>query len=101
MYHIWRKLRKTAFSRTSVFTGRVNKATKYATENRISLNMPTLYKDFLCDVGLIDVSFECNNDLSYLLFDRSRNVVPVYLLKFSLDAVVTLFAGASFRESPR
>lgn len=67
----------------SAYIRRLNKAIKYATDNRIALKIPKLHRSSLRIVGFSDASFAKNSDLSsqlgYVIFlgDQSNNVVPI------------------------
>lgn len=67
----------------SVVIRRINRAIRYAVQNRISLKVPSLNKDTLRVIGFSDSSFANNTDLSSqlghicLLGDHSGAVVPI------------------------
>ena len=67
----------------SVVIRRINRATRYAVQNRISLKVPSLNKDTLRVIGFSDSSFANNADLSSqlghicLLGDHTGALVPI------------------------
>ena len=73
---------------------RLNKATKYATDNQVAIKIPRLDKDSIRVVGFSDASFANNYDLSTqlghicLLVDKHANAVPIDFKSYKSRRVV-------------
>lgn len=78
----------------SSFIRRLNKATRYATENFVSLKIPKLDASTARVVGFADASFANNDDLSTqlghicLLVDDSNRSVPIHFKSYKSKRIV-------------
>lgn len=78
----------------SGFIRRLNKATRYATDYRISLRIPKLETSSLRIIGFADASFAKNHDLSTqlgdicFLSDAAQNSVPINFKSYKSKRVV-------------